>query len=355
MRWYCRPLRFRPLVAAAAVGLPLATTLAADSVRPVVPGDPFPTGVFANLNSAAGGPAEIDLTQYLGKKPLVLYYWIATNTRSETVFLDLEKLVGEIGADRIGLVGAAVPRENLGEDKIRERLSARGIRSPVLSDVGFRVGKQLGVSSVPHISVIDADGRLRLTNGASLSQVLGYDLDLAKAIRRTAETGDLMTYGYLDPYFPVRELEGEPSPDFTAPQLRDGVERQWHDMLDHAKLNVLIFWSVDCPHCRKSLPEINAWLRENPDGLNVVSCAHVNSEATRSKTLEFCEKNDFRFPTLADDSQISELYKVTSTPTIVIIGPDGVVDSAIISGYADFGRSIQKKKEQLLKGSGTSG
>ena len=158
-----------------------------------------------------------------------------------------------------------------------------------------------------------------------------------------------MTYGYLDPYYPVRELEGEQAPDFKAPLLSTKVEQRWHSMIDDTKVNVLIFWSVDCPHCRTSLPEINTWLKSNPDGVNIVSCASVHDESIRTRTAEFCKINAFEFPTLVDESStIGDLYRVTSTPTIVIVGPDGVVDSAIVSGHQDFGKTIEKKKKELL-------
>ena len=76
--------------------------------------------------------------------------------------------------------------------------------------------------------------------------------------------------------------------------------------------------------------EFLPWLEGHPDGINVVSCASAENDDVRTKTREFCKLNDFSFPTLVDEnSQIGDLYKVTTTPTIVIIGPDGVVDSAI--------------------------
>jgi peroxiredoxin len=314
-----------------------------------VPGEPFPAGTYSNMNAQAGGPAEIDLARYLGKKPLVLYYWIAGNTRSEQTFLELQQLVAEIGPEKLSLLGAAVPRPGIDVDKIALRMKQLGIEVPVLEDTEFQLGQRLRVSSVPNITVIDGEGRMRLTNGASLRQVLGYELDVAAAIRSTADSGRLLTHGYLAKYFPVRELEGEPCPDFTAPQIEDSVERRLHGLLDDSKVNVLIFWSVDCPHCRKSLPEINSWLREHPDDVNVISCASVRDEADKTKTKEFCKLNGFEFPTLVDvDSRVGDLYKVTTTPTIVIIGPDGVVDSTIISGYTDFGRTMEQKKKSLL-------
>ena len=127
----------------------------------------------------------------------------------------------------------------------------------------------------------------------------------------------------------------------------------WHGLLDEDKLNVLIFWSVDCPHCRESLPAINEWLKQNPEGVNVVSCVSIADSAAMAKTREFCKLNDFRFPTLVDDDMsIGDLYGVTTTPTIVIMGPDGVVDSSIVSGNLDFGARIEKKKRELLNSGG---
>ena len=113
---------------------------------------------------------------------------------------------------------------------------------------------------------------------------------------------------------------------------------------------MLIFWSVDCPHCRQSLPEINDWVRLNPEGINVVSCASVPDEAVHAKTREFCKANEIAFPTLVDkDAEIGRLFRITSTPTILIIGPDGVVESAIISSQTDFVEAIEEKKRKLLK------
>ncbi len=220
---------------------------------------------------------------------------------------------------------------------------------PVLDDPGFEIGQRLRVQSVPDVSILDREGRLRLSNGASLDQDLEYKMTVRTAVQRVAQTGTLGTYGYLERYYPVRELVGKKCPDFKAPLLTTSVEQHWSTLLKTDQINVLIFWSVDCPHCRKSLPEINAWLKTNPSGVNVVSVAQVASDATRVKTKEFCDLNGFVFPTLIDqDMQVNELYQVTSTPTILIIRPDGVIDSAVLDGHTDLAKTIEEKKKALL-------
>lgn len=315
-------------------------------VAQVAPGEAFPAGSYANLNPDPGG--TIDLGGTLGSEPVLLYYWIAGNARSEELFRQLEALVGEVGGERLALYGVAVPRPNAGAAAISARVRALGLRSPVIEDLDFQIGQRLGVMTVPHIALIDREGRLQLSNGASLKQSVDGGLDLEAVIRSTAATGSLETYGALARYFPVRELEGSRCPDFRAPRLTDSVEQTWSALIDHNKLNLLVFWSVDCPHCRHSLPEINDSFRRNSDWLNVVSAAKVTDEASRIKTRQFCDLNDFGFPTLVDDSDLTELFKVTSTPTILVIRPDGVIDSAFVSAVEDFGAAIEQKRREIL-------
>jgi peroxiredoxin len=316
----------------------------------ILAGDFFPAPKLRDFGSPDG--REVDLSKVVGTKPVVLVYWVAGHERSESVLVQVQGVVEKLGADKVALFGLAVERPGRDAVAIRERIKAAGIRVPVLDDENYVLGRKLGVQSVPNIVILDQSGRLRLANGASLAQTLEYKLDLAGAIQRVAETGRLGTYGYLDRYFPVKELVGRAAPDFTAETLIGAEPRSWSSQLfARDKLNVLIFWSVDCSHCRRSLPEINAWLKQNQnEPLNVVSAAYVTDAATATKTKEFCETNDFVFPTLKDaDRRIADRFQVTTTPTIVIVGPDGTVDSVLLSDMTDFGKAITDRKRALLK------
>lgn len=318
----------------------------AAAIAPLAVGDRFPVGSYRNLNPVPGG--TVDLAQSIGKRPVLLFYWIAGHPRSEELFRRLEAMVQEVGPDRLALYGVAVPRPNIGAEAITARVRELGLRSPVIDDEDFAIGRRLEVAQVPHITILDREGRLRLSNGASLRQAMSGGLSLEAVIRRTAATGEIDEYGKLARYFPVKEMEGRPCPDFRARLLGDSVEHNFAGMIDGRKLNVLIFWSVDCPHCRHSLPEINAWLRQHPDGVNVVSAAKVTSEATKIKTREFCEYNDFVFPTFVDDSNLADLFNITSTPTILIIRPDGVIDTAMVAAEPSFATTIESKRREIL-------
>ncbi len=315
-------------------------------VAPAAFGEVFPVAKLANLNAEAGGPT-IDLAAYVGKRPVVFCYWIAGHKGSEDMLQRLQALVEEYGSDKLALLGVVTERPGREAPQIIERIKELDLRVPVLNDEGFRIGQQLVVSSVPGISLLDADGQLRLTNGVSFKQTIEYNLDLEGVIRRAAKTGAIGTHGQLPRYYPVNELVGSKCPDFQAPDLQTGVVRRWHSMLDPEQVNVLVFWSVDCPHCKKTMPQINDWLKQNPGGINLVSAAKVTSDVMKTRTKEFCSVFEFDFPTLADDGRaVAEKFQVTATPTILVIRPDGVIDSVLIHG--SFSDLFEAKKKELL-------
>jgi peroxiredoxin len=354
------------ILAMTATGLALAQTApkagatGAPGLAPVAPvnfGDRFPAAKFGNLNDAPGQPASIDLATFLGKKPIVFVYWMANNPRAEKILLDTQAAVDKAGADKIAFLSvasAAYGSTDVGP--VKARVAALKLKAPVLNDEGFRILQQLQVHAVPNIAIVDVEGKLRLANGGSLSQSLEYKLDVEGAIRRVATTGRIGTYGALSTYYPVTELVGKKCPDFDAPLINGTAARSLSSMLASDKVNVLIFWSVDCPHCKASLPKLNDWLKDHDAGLNVISAARITDDATRARTAEYCRISGFRFPTFVDkDMQIGATYQVISTPTIVVIRPDGVVDSVLLSGETDLGAAIDAKRREIMKGTAPKG
>jgi len=166
-----------------------------ERVPPADFGKIFPSGVFKNLNPA--GPETIDLRRSIGTKPVVLYYWIAGNPRADAVFKELQGIVQEAGPDKIDLFGVSFQAPGRGVEFTLQGVRKLGLSVPVLDDVGYQLGQRLRVQNVPNISLIDKEGRLRLTNGGSPNQVLEYKMDLSTAVRRLAVKGSLGTYGFL--------------------------------------------------------------------------------------------------------------------------------------------------------------
>lgn len=326
-----------------------ATAQQRRQVDPILPGEPFVKGTFSNFNVQAGGPQTIDLGASLGQRAIIFVYWVAGHDRADKTLQQVQEIANKLSADRAVIYGVAIPRPGREKAEIVKRLAELGIKFPVLDDSNFILGQQLRVQAVPNISIIDRAGKLRLANGASLLQVIGYEQTVRTAIERAVKDGEVGSYGYLERYYPVTELVGKECPDFKAPLLSNSVEQRLSGLIKKDHVNVLIFWSVNCQHCRRELPLINAWLRQNQEGLNVFSAAGVSDEATKARTKEFCDINKFVFPTLIDrDMKISNLYQITSTPTILFIGPDGVIDSVLLSTDGDFGTIATQKMKELL-------
>jgi len=347
----------RKMAVALALGLAGAGVLVAQvppglaPVKPVEFGADFPAAQFSNLNRSDGQAPTINLATYLGKKPIVFVYWMAGNPRSEKILMDTQAAVDRAGADKVVFLPvAAAAYGSTDVAPIRERTAALKLKAPVLNDEGFRLLQQLNVHAVPNIAIVDAAGKLRLSNGGALGQTLEYKLDVEGAIRRVATTGKLSTYGVLSTYYPVTELVGKKCPDFDAPLINDTAAHSLSSMLSPDKVNVLVFWSVDCPHCKATLPKLNDWLKGHPPGLNVISAARITDDATKMRTAEYCRVSGFVFPTFVDkDMQIGATYQVISTPTVVVIRPDGVVDSVLLSGETDLGAALEGKRNQILK------
>jgi len=325
----------------------LALAQGGERVPPAAFGEPFPVATFKNLNPEHGGEM-FDLASVAGKKPVVFCYWIAGHQRSEGILQQLAKLVEETGSDKVALLSVVTERPGRDAASIQERVKELGLKVPVLDDIGFVLGQRLVVQTVPNIAMLDKDGTLRLANGAALIQTVEYKMDVAQVVRRAAETGSVGMYGQLPRYYPTEELIGSKCPDFKAAAVDDGIVRRYYSLFDPDEVNVLVFWSVDCPHCKKTMPEINDWLRQNPNGINLVSVSRGQNDAERTKTKEFCQFHKFDFPTLVDkDLTLSEMFKVTATPTILIIRPDGVIDSVVTQG--NFSQAFEKSLRELLK------
>jgi peroxiredoxin len=344
---------FRPAVLALSLLLVSSAVAApapspASKIDPVVPGAPFPAWTYANLNAAAG-PAKVDLATVLGKQPVLFLYWIAGNPRSEKLLQEVEALAKSAGPRLAVFAIASPPMGSTDVSPIKQRLAEMKVQVPCLNDDGFRLAQQLAVKSVPSISLVDASGVLRMINGGSPKQSIEYKLTVADAIRRLAQTGQLGTYGDLPRYEPVVELFGTKPPSFDLPAADDGIPRSSSSLLASDKLNVYVFWAIDCPHCTQFMPKLNAWLKDHRDKVNVVGVARVMNDALKVRTQEFVRINAFVFPNLIDkDFLVAQQYNVVATPTILILRPDGTADSIMPASEQDFDKFFAAKTKALL-------
>jgi hypothetical protein len=85
-------------------------------------------------------------------------------------------------------------------------------------------------------------------------------------------------------------------------------------MLSSTKVNVLAFWSVDCPHCKVSLPKLNEWLKGHQDGMNVIGAARVTDDATKIRTRVLQDQRLHVPPFVDKDMQIGGTSRSSRRP-----------------------------------------
>lgn len=112
---------------------------------------------------------------------------------------------------------------------------------------------------------------------------------------------------------------GEPVPEFAALDL-DGRLIDEHALTGHR--SALLFVSPDCSSCSATLNELGA-LMLKVDGRVIVVC-----RAGRTECRRLAEKYGIDVPVVVDeDRSLSEVFGVSFTPTAVLVGSSGVVDT----------------------------
>jgi thiol-disulfide isomerase/thioredoxin len=156
-------------------------------------------------------------------------------------------------------------------------------------------------------------------------------------------------------YYPANDLVGLPYTDLELPDHLTGQPVRFGDHHEPGKLLAVLYWSPRCPYSRQAMPSLVAAHRTYaPRFFNMIS---VVRDGTPEEIQERVAAFQVKFPILADrDKQFTTLYRVVSTPTLVIIGPDGTVDSVYTSGKVNYLPVIWARVNSLIVSrNGTSG
>ncbi len=112
---------------------------------------------------------------------------------------------------------------------------------------------------------------------------------------------------------------------------------------------LLDFWATWCPPCRQSIPILNRIHEQNESrGVSVVG---INVEPQLSLPVLMSAHRTFgaTFPSVQDTraNEVQRAYSVDSLPTLVLVGPDGVVRH-VESGVPDE-QELQERIDSLLE------
>jgi len=156
-----------------------------------------------------------------------------------------------------------------------------------------------------------------------------------------------MMAGGADEQYPVMQKEGHPLPDFALEDL-EGAQVTAASL--RGKVSILDFWATWCGPCQISLGHLNKVFAEYaPQGLLVYA---VNQQEEKPVVAAHVRDKGLKMPVLLDqEGALSGSLDISALPTMLLIGPDGVIRKVWVGfdpekGEAELRAAIQTLLEE---------
>jgi thiol-disulfide isomerase/thioredoxin/uncharacterized membrane protein len=277
-----------------------------------------------------------DLQSRLGKgRPVALLFWAPGFATSEKALVDLSRFLIE-QAPQNEVFAIAGKREDQRPEVLWEKVCMldRPPNLPLLMDDTFEFSKQLNVTDVPNLALIDGSGSLVISKIKGLEQIVALAPERSNAeqiIRRVARGSSPEPIRQVPPYYPATELIGRCAPAFTLPDVMSHRDVTFTGRSANGRPTFLVFWSATCKHCQKEIPQLIEYLRARPDAIDVVSVSFIKPDrpdgfSHRKVTEAYVRTNGISWPVLDDSSGYADdLYGVVSTPTTFLLSASGQI------------------------------
>jgi methylamine dehydrogenase accessory protein MauD len=135
---------------------------------------------------------------------------------------------------------------------------------------------------------------------------------------------------------------GTPAPVFELPNL-EGEAVTLESLRSLGKPILLLFTDPECGYCEELLPEVGRWQDELADEFTIALISCDDPEENR----EMSNEHGLSRVLLEEDWEVSEAYRVSGTPSAVLVEPDGTIGSVL----AESAEEIENLVSQMTKGS----
>jgi peroxiredoxin len=202
-----------------------------------------------------------------------------------------------------------------------DRNREQGLKSPIVLDSGFSVGRAFGASGTPSAVLIDAEGKIAsglAVGGPTVISLLRNEapnlLDASAEAEPDAPPAPRgVPVGGKAPLVKLPDLEGK---EVNLEEIRNGR-------------TALLFWNPGCGFCQRLVDDLKGWEKEKPVGApQLVLISTGTPESNREHGLDSTILLDQGFRT-------GEAFGASGTPSAIVIDAQGNVASGLAVGGPD--------------------
>ncbi len=141
-----------------------------------------------------------------------------------------------------------------------------------------------------------------------------------------------------EPPQPIGLTVGTAAPAFQLPALAGNRVTSLKDLLAFGKPTMLLFSDPDCGPCNHLMPAVAAWQKELSEKLTLAIISRGDRQANEDKAKAAGVTNVL----MQKDYEVADLLKLYGTPSAVLIGTDGNIQSSGVSGSVAIERLFQQ-------------
>jgi thiol-disulfide isomerase/thioredoxin len=118
----------------------------------------------------------------------------------------------------------------------------------------------------------------------------------------------------------------------------------------HKLPRLLVFWSIRCPHCRTTIPPLDAYAQKHNQRLQVLSFVQSDSQLVKDMLKTFVKDKQIKLAILDDPKgQVSNDYYILKVPTLLLVDTQGIVRGVSTGGGEKVGEDVERLLKDIEK------